>query len=53
MLEKTALSFYRTIVLTGVGFVAGAILGAYAYEKHYPQKPEELKNDAFGPIYPD
>lgn len=33
MIQKTALSFYRTIVLTGLGFLAGAVAITAAYEK--------------------
>jgi len=47
MLEKTALSFYRTLVLTGVGFVAGAALMGIAVIRTHNVTPKDRdKNKA-------
>lgn len=45
MIQKTALSVYRTIVLTGIGFIAGAVTVTYAAEKTGRLKPRSTKDD--------
>ena len=45
MIQKTALSVYRTIVLMGIGFVAGAVSVTYAAEKTGRLKPREVKDN--------
>jgi hypothetical protein len=45
MFQKTALSVYRTIVLTGIGFIAGAVTVTYAAEKTGRLKPRLGRQD--------
>ena len=53
MIQKTALSVYRTIVLTGIGFIAGAVTITYIAEKTGRLKPRSSENDQGPtPIHP-